>query len=88
MNINEKKNYLFSFIVDAFFIVFFIFAYGCHYDATDDFVMKSISSGMYGHPDEHLIFMNVLQGFLLKGLYNITNTVPWYDLLLYIYIYI
>lgn len=50
------------------------------YDTNDDPVMALVASG-YGTvegPDEHLLYSNVLLGFILKQLYTIAPLVPWY----------
>ncbi|MBN69234.1 MAG: hypothetical protein CME32_08155, partial [Gimesia sp.] len=50
------------------------------YDTNDDPVMALVASG-YGTvegPDEHLLYSNVLLGFILKQLYTVAPLVPWY----------
>jgi hypothetical protein len=53
------------------------------YDVGDDPAMEMLSSGyVSGQPSEYLIFINVLVGLPLKGLYLIMGKAPWYPLLL------
>jgi|GEM_PF-2536164 len=50
------------------------------YDTNDDPYMGLVASG-YGTvegPDEHLMYSNVLLGFMLKQLYTVAPLVPWY----------
>lgn len=50
------------------------------YDTNDDPVMGLVASG-YGTvvgPDEHLLYTNVLIGFILKQLYILAPLIPWY----------
>ncbi len=49
----------------------------------DDAILKSIASGTYtGKSDAHLIYMMYMYGLVLKGLYSVLPTVPWYDIML------
>lgn len=50
------------------------------YDTNDDPFMGLVASG-YGNvdgPDEHLLYSNVLLGFVLKHLYTVAPLIPWY----------
>jgi hypothetical protein len=50
-----------------------------HYEENDDVAMCAIANGRYiGSPDEHLVFVNVLVGYLLKYLYQNINNIEWY----------
>ncbi len=49
-----------------------------HFNEVDDVSMMMISSGYYGSPDEHLVFINVIVGQLLVSLYNSSPEVEWY----------
>jgi hypothetical protein len=61
-----------------FALVFSIFEPG--FDTNDDAVMNMIVAGKgYGlSPDEHIVFSNVLVGFVLARLYSLWPSVPWY----------
>ena len=61
-----------------FGLVFLIFTPG--FDTNDDAVMNMVVAGKgYGLvPDEHMVFTNVLIGFVLKGLYTLWPSLPWY----------
>lgn len=49
------------------------------YDTNDDLTMQMISSGFYtGHPDGHLVFTNVLIGWVLQFLYETWAGCNWY----------
>lgn len=50
------------------------------YDTNDDPYMGLVASG-YGTvegPDEHLMYSNVILGFILKQLYTVAPLIPWY----------
>jgi hypothetical protein len=61
-----------------FGLVFSVFEPG--FDTNDDAVMNMIVAGKgYGlSPDEHIVFSNVLIGFVLARLYTLWPSVPWY----------
>ena len=49
------------------------------YETNDDLTMQMISSGFYtGHPDGHLVFTNVLIGWVLQFLYETWAGCNWY----------
>lgn len=51
------------------------------FEENDDVIMCMIANGSYsGTPDFHLVFINVLYGWLLMGLYSITKAIEWYTL--------
>ncbi len=55
----------------------------------DDFFLKQIASGEFtGTPEAHLLHIGYLTGLLLKGLYTLLPSVPWYGLLLFSYGYV
>ena len=51
------------------------------YEENDDIVMAMIANGSYsGMPDCHLVFINVLYGYVMTCLYGWTTAVEWYTL--------
>lgn len=52
------------------------------YDTNDDTSMNLIAAGraFVDHPDEHLVYTNVLIGFVLKWLYEAAPRTPWYGI--------
>jgi hypothetical protein len=54
-----------------------------YFVANDDVAMLEIANGrLFGHPSEHLVFINVALGFLLRELYIVLPSLPWYAILL------
>jgi hypothetical protein len=54
-----------------------------YFVANDDVAMLEIANGrLFGHPSEHLVFINVALGFLLRELYIVLPSLPWYTILL------
>ena len=51
------------------------------YEENDDIVMCMIANGTYsGTPDYHLVYINVLYGYVLSWLYGLTTAIEWYTL--------
>jgi hypothetical protein len=51
------------------------------FEENDDVMMAMIANGSYsGAPDYHLVYINVLYGFVLAGLYSLTKAIEWYTL--------
>lgn len=49
------------------------------YEVSDDFVMASILSGAYGGgPNPHMIFSNIIMGYILLPFYYLFPKVSWY----------
>lgn len=51
------------------------------FEENDDVMMALIANGSYsGTPDFHLVYINVLYGMMLAGLYSLTTAIEWYTL--------
>lgn len=79
-----KGKYLgvFSFLFTTllFFIIYLVF--NIRFEENDDIMMGLIASGQYsGVPDHHLVFSNVIYGYLLKSLYSVYSTLEWYTII-------
>ena len=49
------------------------------FEENDDVMMCMIANGTYsGTPDFHLVYINVLYGWILTLLYGLTQTIEWY----------
>ena len=75
----RKNNWLWAVGLNlAFFISILLFC-DIKYEVSDDFVMATIISGAYGNGyNPHLIFINVLWGYLLLPFYYFIPTISWY----------
>lgn len=66
-------------LINICFIVLVFVLCDSKYEVSDDFVMASILSGAYGDgPNPHMIFVNVILGYLLMPLYYLFPQVSWY----------
>jgi hypothetical protein len=79
------RSFFLGLLMGGFLIVVFLLVVSVGYETNDDPTMRAISSGAYSHiPDEHLVFSNVLLGFILKILYTLRDNVDWHSSLLYL----
>lgn len=65
---------------------FLIMMLGCIFDwiyyiQSDDYEINYISmGGISGEPNEHIVFIKSILGYVLKGLYNIYSGINWFGL--------
>lgn len=45
-----------------------------------DYQMREIVLGGYGEADYHIIYSNVILGYLFKGLYSLCDSIAWWEL--------
>lgn len=75
----EKYNFLTAICINAVFLVLILVFCEIKYETSDDYVMSAIMSGAYnGNPNPHLIFINILWGYLLLPFYNLIPQISWY----------
>ena len=80
----EKNKLLLAIIFNGALFCLFFSLLTPRFDTNDDVAMMMFSSGFYtGHPSEHLIFINVILGLLLKYLYVTMPNINWYTFMLY-----
>lgn len=87
-NNNRINSNLLIFFSNFLILLFFYFFYNCNYAELDDYLMKLISSGAYGHSDIHLVYISSIIGIVLKFLYLNFPSISWYDILQLILIYV
>ena len=62
----------------VFFLTILLFC-DIKYEVSDDFVMASIMSGAYGDaPNPHMIFINILWGYIMLPFYYAFPGISWY----------
>lgn len=57
-----------------------LLVYGIRYHTNDDATLANIAAGAYGPDRVHLIYVNILFGWLLRPLYALAGGVNWYVL--------
>lgn len=76
-----KKPLICSFVLNLAIALLLFLIYDFHWETNDDVYMSSIAYGTYGQYDEHLMFINIIIGRLLKGLLTLCPWIPWYGVL-------
>ena len=62
----------------VFFLTILLFC-DIKYEVSDDFLMASIMSGAYGDaPNPHMIFINILWGYIMLPFYYAFPGISWY----------
>ena len=77
---SKTRRSVVSAAINAAILLYFLFVFYCTFETDDDYAMKMIVSGAYGSPDSHIVYMNMLIGYLLKYLYEFLPSVSWYEI--------
>ena len=49
-----------------------------HYETNDDTFLNLIAVGAFGEDTQHMVYFNILYGYVLKGLYALVPSFNWY----------
>lgn len=75
----KKHNLLTAVIINAVFLALVLVFCEIKYETSDDYIMAAIMSGAYsGTPNPHMIFINILWGYLLLPFYYLVPQISWY----------
>lgn len=75
----KRKNLLLAIGFNLIFLILAIVVCDVKYEVSDDFVMASVLSGAYGNEyNPHMMFVNVIWGYLLMPFYKLVPIVSWY----------
>ncbi len=75
------KKFYFSLGINILFFIFFNLLFYSRYHTVDDVFMQMIVCGAFGKPDPHLVYTNVIPGFILTLFYSVSSKMPWYGLM-------
>ena len=78
-----KKNLLLSLAINAVLLGVFLCFFTPYYEVNDDILMSHFVDGSMAVKQSRMVFINVIVGTLLKGLYTLIPAAPWYALLQY-----
>lgn len=75
-----RSNVIWAIGINLFFFLLILLFCDLKYEVSDDFVMATIMSGAHnrGEPNPHMIFVNVIIGYILIPFYKIFPQVSWY----------
>lgn len=74
-----KSDIITAVSLNIIFLILALLFCDIKYEVSDDFVMASIMSGAYDNgPNPHMIFVNVLLGYIFLPFYKIFPQISWY----------
>lgn len=74
-----KSEILLAVLLNLLFLASVLALCDVKYEVSDDFIMSVIMSGAYGGSlNPHLIFINILWGYLLLPFYSVLPQISWY----------
>lgn len=74
-----KSEILLAVLLNLLFLASVLALCDVKYEVSDDFIMSAIMSGAYGGSlNPHLIFINILWGYLLLPFYSVFPQISWY----------
>ena len=84
---SAKQNLLFALGINAVLLGVFLCLFTPHYQSNDDFILSCFVNGAIAEKSARMVYINVMIGALLKGLYTLTTAVPWYALMQYVILF-
>lgn len=75
-----QSNYFWAIGINVLFLGLILLFCDLKYEVSDDFVMATVMSGAYegGNTNPHMVFVNVILGYVLMPFYQIFPQVSWY----------
>ena len=86
-NTNMKKNLLLAALINGLVLAALLLLFRPYFEVNDDAVLRDLINGSRIVSDPHLIYQNILLGWLYKGLYAAAGSLPWYELVQYALIF-
>lgn len=80
--LQKNKNGLLAFLAVLACLGATCFLFGIRYQLNDDAIISNIAAGAYGEDSQYLVYVNILFGWVLKGLYFVYGGVNWFVVLL------
>ena len=80
MTNNQKQDAALSCALTAVFFAVIIGIWGVWYRTNDDAILSNIAFGAYGTDRVHLVYVNLLYGWLLRGLQCLNDSLNWFAL--------
>ena len=74
-----KSNFFLAAMISLVSLSLVLLFCGIQYETSDDFTVSALLSGAYnGEYNPHMLFSNVLLGYILAFLYSHTSYISWY----------
>ena len=85
---SRKESVWFSFLLNALLLIGLLVVFRPVYETNDDYGLANMVNGVKGARDAHLIYAHYFLGLLLKVLYQLRQSVPWFSVLQYVVLYV
>ena len=80
---SSKQDLLLALGINAVLLGIFLCLFTPYYDTNDDWLLSNFVNGAMAEKSARMVYINVIIGALLKGLYTLVPAVPWYALFQY-----
>ena len=80
---SSKRDLLLALGINAVLLGIFLCLFTPYYDTNDDWLLNNFVNGAMTEKSARMVYINVIIGALLKGLYTLAPSVPWYALFQY-----
>lgn len=75
----KQNKFIQALTINLLFAIFMLMFFEQKYEMSDDFIMEGILSGAYGNGmNPHMIFVNIIYGYILLPFYKMFPMVSWY----------
>ena len=83
-----NNDLIFSVSLNILFLLIAVFLFRPFFEENDDTHLAMISEGVYGSREAHLIYINIILGYLYKIMLCILPSIRWYSVIQYLFIFI
>lgn len=74
--------------LNAAALIVSVFVYRPFFEENDDAFLAMIAEGAYGVREPHLIYTNLILGYIYKALYSVCPAVRWHSILQYVFLFV
>ncbi len=86
-SVDRRMRIMLLLVLGLLFMGMFLYLFFPIYDTNDDLTINRLVDGARGVQSAHIIFQNILLGYLYTWLYRLLPSLPWYGILQYAAIY-
>ena len=79
----KKHTLLTAILINAAILAVLTALFIPHFQTNDDMAILTLAGHVKSVSDPHVVYQNIILGFIYEGLYSLTTAVPWYALLQY-----
>lgn len=84
----SRNRLLLALLINLTILVIYLNIFYPAFETSDDNAIMNMACGVYGSCDPHLIYQNIILGWIYVHLYQLNHAVPWYSLIQYLLLFI